>query len=167
MEDREHRDVVDFIRGGGLRSNTPGRDMTRKLKDLSNIRNNEKIEIRHASWGCFHHYEDVFEISGTGPLVVDVHRRHPDGDTRALDIVEEKGTVVLTAADIDQANRFIAHYLRISSQKEPPPTVISTTEDVIRLRWYRDGEIVEERKVREYSGTFPLLSDLLSRTKTK
>ena len=127
---------------------------------------NEKIEIRHESRGCFHYYEDVFEISGNAPLDVVVRRLHPDGDTFALDKVEEKGAVTLTEAGIGKANRFIAHYLDIGSQEAPPtPSIISTTEDTIRLMWYRDGEIVEEIRVQDYGGSFPFLSEILSRAK--
>lgn len=135
-----------------------------KFPTLLTICEDEKIEIRHESRGCFHYYEDVFEISGNTPLDVVVHRLHPDGDTFALDIVEEKGAVDLTEDDIDKANRFIAHYLDIGSQEAPPtPSIISTTEDTIRLMWYRDGEIVEEIKAQEYGGSFPFLSEILSR----
>jgi hypothetical protein len=131
---------------------------------LTTLCPNEKIAIRHESWGCFHHYEDVFEISGDAPSNVEVYRRHPSGNSSELDLVEEKGTVALAAADIDAANRFIAHYLTIDSQEDSPtPGVISTTEDTLRLIWYRDGEIVEERCVRDYQGSFPFLSGMLSR----
>lgn len=132
---------------------------------LAAICPDEKIAISHESWGCFHHYEDVFEISGDAPLVLEVYRRHPSGDTSKLDLVEEKGTVALKAADIDEADRFIAHSLAIDSQEESStPSVMSTTEDTLRLIWYRDGEIVDEVSVKEYGGIFPFLSGMLSRS---
>jgi len=135
---------------------------------LSNLCKNEKIEIRHESWGCFHHYEDVFEISGDAPLEVDVCRLHPRGLTSELDLVEEKGTVALTETDIDKVNGFIAHYLNVSSQGgSPTPDTIRTTEDTIRLIWYRDGGIVEEVGVQDHEGSFPFLSGILSRAEVK
>ncbi len=131
---------------------------------LATICPNETIAIRHESWGCFHHYEDVFEISGDVPLVLEVYRRHPSADTSKLDLVEKKGMVALTAADIDEADRFIAHYLAIDSQEESStPSVISTTADTLRLIGYRDGEIIGEVSVQVYGGSFPFLSGMLSR----
>jgi len=133
---------------------------------LSTICDNEKIVIRHESWGCFHHYEDVFEIAGNAPLDVDVYRRHPQGDTTKLEIVEAKGTVALTETDIDEANRFIAHYLACGLQEASPiPSVSSTTEDTLRLIWYRDGEILETIRIRDYQRPFPFLSGILSRAR--
>jgi len=139
-----------------------------KFPTLANICKNEKIEIRHESLGCFHHYEDVFEVSGNTPLKLDAYRLHPNGRTLELDVVEEKGTVELKQADVDKANIFIAQYLNIGSQKDcPPPGIISTTEDKIRLLWYRDGEIVEEISVMEYQGSFPFLREILYRAGMK
>jgi hypothetical protein len=132
---------------------------------LLTICENEKIEIRHESWGCFHHYEDVFEISGEAPLNVVVYRQHPSGATAELDLVEEKGTVALTDSDVNEANGFIAHTLAIGSQKDAPiPNVVSTTDDILRLVWYRDGEIVDAVCVQDYQATYPFLNRLRSRT---
>lgn len=135
---------------------------------LLHLRQNETIEIRHESWGCFHHYEDVFEFSGPAPRDVHVYRRHPSGPASDLDIVEERGTAALTKTDIERANRFIAHYLTVKAGNQAPTArMVSTTDDTLRLLWYRDGEIVSEVRVQGDAESCPLLSELLSRPEIK
>jgi hypothetical protein len=133
---------------------------------MLNIHENEKIEIRHQSQGCFHHYEDVFEVFGNAPLQVNVYRLQPNSKTFELDIVEKKGTLELSETDIEKLSALIAQYRKIALQKDtPPPSIISTTEDTIRLIWHRDGEVVEEISVQVNGEIFPVLRGILSRKK--
>jgi hypothetical protein len=131
------------------------------------IRENEKLEIRHLSQGCFHHYEDVFEIFGNAPLSLKVYRLHPSGKDCELDVVEMKGTVELQETDIEKLGDLIAQYRKITLQKDTaPPSVFSTTEDTVRLKWYRDGEIIEEISVHQEHEVFlPVLRAMRSRAK--
>jgi hypothetical protein len=134
---------------------------------MLNIGENEKIEIRHQSQGCFHHYEDVYEIFGNAPLEVQVYRLQPNSKTFELNIVEKRGTLTLTETDIEKLSDFIAQYRKIASQKDtPPPGMISTTEDTIRLIWFRDGEVIEEIRVhQEHEISLPILREIRSRAK--
>jgi len=134
---------------------------------MLNIGKNEKIAIRHQSQGCFHHYEDVYEIFGNAPLEVQIYRLQPNSKTFELDIVEKKGTVTLTETDTEKLSDFIAQYRKIASQKDTPtPGMISTTEDTIRLIWYRDGEVVEEISVhQEHEISLPILRAIRPRSK--
>ena len=130
------------------------------------IKENEKLEIRHQSQGCFHYYEDVFEIFGNAPLSLQVYRLHPNGKTNELDVAETRGTVDLTETDLNALSDFVTQYRNISLQKDTRSTGFdSTTEDIIRVRWYRDGEIVEEIKTDVNGGTFPVLRGIFSRAK--
>jgi hypothetical protein len=107
---------------------------------MLNIGENEKMEIRHQSQGCFHHYEDVFEVFGNVPPQVNVYRLQPNSKTFELDIVEKKGTVELSETDIEKLGDLITQYRKIALQKDAlPPSIFSTTEDTILLKWYRDG----------------------------
>jgi hypothetical protein len=55
-------------------------------------------------------------------------------------IVEKKGTVELSETDIEKLGDLITQYRKIALQKDAlPPSIFSTTEDTILLKWYRDG----------------------------
>ncbi len=124
---------------------------------FSDIKENEKVEVEFSSAGCFHHYIDFYEFTGTQEKKVEValfESSWSEKENRPIKL-EKSGKLELKEEELKQLDRLIKFY-----QSEPEGGC--TTMNHIKLKLIRKGKVVVEKEYEDASCATYDMEDLMT-----